>query len=163
MENRIKGKTLDSDLRKIKYNAFYLAPILLSFYKECHIKKDNVLLAFLIFPILFNSSWKQQNVNIRKGSKLEKWVLNNKMPLEGVHDRIKYFSVHTTTVLQFCFDQGWALLDDKNNIVLTDKVLFDANPTKLMVNAEKFNCLIENMSVTQIYSTLGISKLCIQE
>ena len=98
METRNTIKTLDADLRRIKYNAFTLAPILMSFYKECQIAKDNVLLAYLVFPILYSEKWKNfNNIRINRNSRLDVWVLNDKMPLMGLNDRISFFSKYTTT------------------------------------------------------------------
>lgn len=163
MEVKMKGKTLDKDLQKINYNSFILAPILMAFYKDCHVSKDNILLSYLIFPILFSNKWKGLNVKIRKDSKLEKWVLKDQMPIEGLCERIEFFADCTTTALQYCFDQKWAYIDEDSNVILTDNMDWNDNSQRIMHFATKFNCLIAQMSVSQIYSSLGISKLCIHE
>lgn len=163
METRNTIKTLDADLRRIKYNAFTLAPILMSFYKECQIAKDNVLLAYLVFPILYSEKWKNSNnIRINRNSRLEVWVLNDKMPLMGLNDRISFFSKYTTIVLQYCFDQEWAIVDENNNFVVKKKDLKEETTSDMKL-ARNLNHLIQNMTVSQIYSTLGIGKLCIHE
>ena len=78
MEVKMKGKTLNQDLQVIKYNIFSLAPIIMSFYKECYTKQDNILLSYIIIPLVFSRKWNDTLLNTQKRSNLIHWIKENK-------------------------------------------------------------------------------------
>ena len=55
----------------------------------------------------------------------------------------------------------WAFIDDNNNIILTENREWDISPNNNMKSATKINLLFKDMTVTQIYSSLGINKICL--
>lgn len=161
MEVKMKGKTLNQDLQVIKYNIFSLAPIIMSFYKECYTKQDNILLSYIIIPLVFSRKWNDTLLNTQKRSNLIHWIKENKIPIEGLSDRIMFFRDYTSSALQYCFDMKWAFIDDNNNIILTENREWDISPNNNMKSATKINLLFKDMTVTQIYSSLGINKICL--
>lgn len=161
MEVKMKGKTLNQDLQVIKYNIFSLAPIIMSFYKECYTKQDNILLSYIIIPLVFSRKWNDTLLNTQKRSNLIHWIKENKIPIEGLADRIMFFRDYTSSALQYCFDMKWAFIDDNNNIILTENREWDISPNNNMKSATKINLLFKDMTVTQIYSSLGINKICL--
>ena len=79
------------DILKIRNNIFTLTPILASFYSECKQQENNLFLAFVVLPLLFNEEWLGKKQNIRIDSKLTAWVMDNKFKIEGLPSRIDYF------------------------------------------------------------------------
>lgn len=154
-------KTIDKDLQSIRFNAFSLAPLILSFFKECHVSKDNVLLAYLILPLIYSEKWKNLDSRINMNSNIKNWIVQDKMPTNGLSDRMYFFRDFTTTILQYCFDRKWALLDDNNNIAVQNISEWDDSTDTRNKYASKINNLFQGMSVAQIYSSLGIDKLCL--
>ena len=161
MEVKVKGKTLNEDLQVLKYNIFSLAPIILSFYKECCTKQDNVLLSYIIIPLIYSRKWADILLSIQKRSNLVHWIKENKVPVEGLSDRIHFFKNYTTSALQYCFDMKWAFIDDNNNIILTDNKEWDIVQNINMKSAVKINYLFKDMTVAQVYSSLGLGKICL--
>ena len=157
----MKGRTLNEDLQVIRFNIFNLAPIIMSFYKECNVKQDSVLLSYLIIPLICSKKWDENLVSIQRRSNLVHWLRENKIPIEGLSERISFFKSYTTSALQYCFDMKWAYIDADNNIVLTDNKEWDKNQSFNMKTAQKINFLFKEMTVTQIYSSFGISKICL--
>lgn len=144
-----------SEVIKIKYNFFTLAPAMLSFYESCQVKQNNVLLMYLLFPIILNSDWIGERPRIRKDSRLEKWVKNNRIHVEGLPERITTFEHLTETTMQYCIDMGYAYIDE-NNVIVVKK----PSQNRLFVaTAEKLAKLMGESSPAKIYATLGIREL----
>lgn len=154
-------KTIDKDLQSIKYNAFSLAPLLLSFFKECQVSNDNVLLAYLVLPLIYSEKWSCMNYRINSNSDIRNWIVQDKMPTNGLTERMYFFRDFTTTVLQYCFDRKWAVLDSNNNVKVRNIKEWDKPTDTTVKYASKINNLFHGMSVAQIYSSLGIDKLCL--
>lgn len=154
-------KTIDKDLQSIKFNAFSLAPLILSFFKECRVSTDSVLLAYLVLPMIYSEKWSCLGYRINTTSDIRNWIVQGKMPINGLADRMYFFQDFTTTILQYCFDRKWALLDKNNNIKVQNIQEWD-NPTDATNKyASKINNLFQDMTVAQIYSSLGIDKVCL--
>lgn len=154
-------KTIDKDLQSIKFNAFNLAPLFLSFFKECRVSKDNVLLAYLILPLIYSEKWKLLDKRINSKSDVRNWIVQDKMPINGLVDRMYFFQNFTTTILQYCFDRKWALLDDYNNVKIQNVQDWNNLKDSKIKYASKVSILFQDMTVAQIYSSLGIDRLCL--
>lgn len=154
-------KTIDKDLQSIKFNAFSLAPLILSFFKECQVSNDNVLLAYLVLPLIYSEKWSSLNYRINTNSNIGNWIVQDKMPVNGLNERMYFFQDFTTTILQYCFDRKWAVLDSYNNVRVQNVQEWDKPTDATLKYASKINNLFQGMSVAQIYSSLGIDKLCL--
>ena len=80
-----------SEVVKVKYNSFTLAPAMLSYYESCQVKKDNVLLLYLLFPVILNSDWIIRSPIPRRTSRLDSWVKDNRIHIEGLPERMSTF------------------------------------------------------------------------
>lgn len=154
-------KTIDKDLQTIKFNAFSLAPLVLSFFKDCTVSKDNVLLAYLILPMIYSEKWRNLDYGIRTDSDIRNWIMKDKVPTNGLVERLVFFQEFTTTILQYCFDKKWASLDENNNIIVQNILEWNDPSNATMKYVSKINNLFHGMTVAQIYSSLGIDKLCL--
>ena len=146
-----------SDIVKIKYNSFKLAPIVLSYYENCLVKENNILLLYLLFPIVLNRNWIKGSPKVQKRSRLETWVRENKIHLEGLPERICTFQRLSETTLQYCIDMEYAKIDEKNNVIVK------SNPFKgkegCVASAICLTKLIGNSTPAKVYATLGIKNL----
>ena len=147
-----------SDVVKIKYNPFTLAPAMLSYYETCQVKHDNLLLMYLLFPVVLNSDWMAKLPRVQSRSRLETWVKNNQLHIEGLSERMTTFQHLTETTLQYCIDMEYCRVDEKNNVTVV------RNPYKkgyFMDAAIRLTKLLGNSSPAKIYATLGIRELTI--
>lgn len=146
-----------SEVVKIKYNSFNLAPAMLSYYECCQVERDNVLLLYLLFPIVLNSDWINGSPRAQQRSRLESWVRENKIHVEGLPERINTFQHLSETTLQYCVDMDYVEVDAKNNVVLKN------NPFKhkdlFATSAERLMRLFGKSKPAKIYATLGIKEL----
>lgn len=149
---------ITEDIVKIKYNAFTLAPVLLAFYACCHVERDNILLYKLIIPILSSKHARNGALFVRRTSSLSSWIIDDKLDLAGIEERVDCLKTCSLTALQYCFDQGWATVDDKNNVVVSlnselKKVITENYMCK---NAQSLNKLFDNLSVADILLQFGL-------
>lgn len=146
-----------SEVVKIKYNSFTLAPAMLSYYETCKVKQDNVLLVYLLFPVVLNSDWIFKLPRVQKRSRLESWVRDNKLHIEGLPERLSTFQHLSETTLQYCIDMEYAKMDENNNVIVVN------NPYKKKGNfvdsAVRLTTLLGNSTPAKIYATLGIREL----
>ena len=146
-----------SEVVKIKFNSFTLAPVVLSYFENCQVKRDNVLLLYLLFPVVLNSDWINGSPRAQKRSRLESWVKDNKIHIEGLPERIATFRHLSETTLQYCIDMEYASLDDRNNVVV--KVNPYKNKSIYTDSAIRLTRLIGSSSPAKVYATLGIREL----
>lgn len=146
-----------SDVVKIKFNSFVLAPDILSYYENCQVKQDNVLLLYLLFPIVLNSDWIGGSPRVQKRSRLESWVKENKIHVEGLPERIKTFQRLSETTLQYCIDMDYAEVNEKNNVVVKSNPF--QNKGRYTESVIRLTKLIGTSSPAKVYATLGIREL----
>ena len=146
-----------SEVVTIKYNSFNLAPAMLSYYENSQVKQDNILLLYLLFPVVLNQDWIMGSPRVQQRSRLETWVRDNKIHVEGLPERISTFQHLSETTLQYCVDMDYVTVDEKNNVVVKN------NPFKhkdlLTTSAERLTRLIGKSSPAKVYATLGIKEL----
>lgn len=147
-----------SDVVKIKYNSFTLAPAMLSYFETCQVEQDNILMMYLLFPVVLNSDWIFKLPRVQSRSRLESWVKDNKLHIEGLSERMATFQHLTETTLQYCIDMEYVKLDEKNNVTVVK------NPYRkgyFMDAATRLTKLLGKSSPAKIYGTLGIRELTI--
>lgn len=145
----------------IHFNAFTLCPLIISFYKGCRIKGDNILLAYLIPPLLFNVEWQSKLKIIRSTSRLELWSTNKELHLQGIQDRFEFFKSVVTESLQYCFDMKWLSFDENNDIHVGRSKRWHALPVEDMMLKEAASLpkLFNGHTIAEIYVKLGIHQI----
>lgn len=146
-----------SEVVKIKYNSFNLAPAMLSYYEHCQVKRDNILLLYLLFPVVLNSDWIMGSPRAQQRSRLESWVRDNKIHVEGLPERICTFQHLSETTLQYCVDMDYVEVDAKNNVIVKENPFKYKDP--FATSAERLTRLIGKSSPAKVYATLGIKEL----
>ena len=130
---------------------------MLVYYENCQVKKNNILLLYLLFPVILNNTWIKKVPKVQKRSRLETWVRDNKIHIEGLPERIRAFQRLSETTLQYCIDMDYVKIDKNNNVVV------QCNPFKgksyLLVSALNLAKLIDSTMPAKVYATLGIKKL----
>lgn len=150
-----------NDILTIRNNVFTLTPILASFYSECKQKEDNLFLAFIVLPLLFNEEWVEKKQGIRVDSRLQSWVIDNKFRIEGLPSRIGYFHDITIRCLQYAVDMKWLFIDGATVMYNKDKTDWSKSRfyKEQIVNAKNLNKLFKDLSVTDILTILGIKSI----
>lgn len=147
-----------TDVLKIKYNALTLAPAMVAFYEECKVERDNLLLLYLVFPVIINPDWLSRLPKVQSNSRLETWARKNLLYLEGLPDRFVTFKQLSEHTFQYCIDMGYLTITDNNN-VLVIKNIEDQNKTLISKSASRLAKLFSTNTVLKIYSILGIREI----
>lgn len=133
----------------------------MAFYEGCKIEKDNLFLAFIVFPLIFNEKWIAQNPRIIATSKLASWKEDKKLYLQGLPGRVEYFRDITIKCIQYGLDMNWIILEgntitiNKDNSKNWKASQFYSNQQK---SAKAINNLFNGLSVVDIYATLDIKE-----
>lgn len=145
----------------IHYNAFTLCPLIISFYKGCRIKGDNILLAYLIPALLFNTEWQSKLKIIRSTSRLELWSTNKDLHLQGIQDRFDFFKSIVSECLQYCFDMKWLSIDENNDIHVGRSRRWHSLPVDDLMLKEAISLpkLLNGHTIAEIYVKLGIRRI----
>ena len=146
-----------SEVVKVKYNSFTLATAMLNYYENNQVKKDNVLLLYLLFPVILNSDWIIKSPIPRKKSRLDSWVKENRIHIEGLPERITTSQHLSETTLQYCVDMGYVELDEKNNVVVVNNPF--KQKSKFDNSAIRLSRIIGDSSPAKVYATLGMREL----
>lgn len=147
-----------SNIVNIKYNSFTLAPAMLSYYETCQVKQDNVLLMYLLFPVVLNSDWIFKLPRVQKRSRLESWVKDDKLHIEGLPERISTFQNLSETTFQYCIDMQYIIIDDNYNAIVINNPYKKGN---FVDAAKRLTKLLGDSTPAKIYATLGIKELAI--
>lgn len=156
----MESTSLIEDVIRLRYNPFTLAPVMMAFYSNCRVPKNNVILYSIILPLVTSRRWMTQTQRVTKRSKLSHWIDKDLLPLSGVSERIEAWKDLSPATLQYCIDREWAGIDGNNNVVISD--LFDSKVYEndiLFSNASRLGVLLGNMTVEEILLSLGIRNL----
>lgn len=154
-----------NDILIIRNNVFTLTPILVSFYSECKQREDNLFLALVVLPLLFNEEWVEKKQVIRVDSRLQTWVIDNKFRIEGLPSRIDYFQEITIKCLQYAIDMKWLTIDGTTVTFKQDNAVWSKSRfyREQIDNAKNLNKLFKDMSVADILTILGVKDIWKQE
>ena len=154
-----------NDILTIRNNVFTLTPLLVSFYSGCNQKEDNLFLALVVLPLLFNEDWVEKKQVIRVDSRLQTWVIENKFRIEGLPSRIDYFQDITIRCLQYAIDMKWLTIDGTTVTFNNDNSVWSNSKfyREQIDNAKNLNKLFKDMSVADILTILGVKDIWKQE
>lgn len=154
-----------NDILTIRNNVFTLTPILVSFYSECNQKEDNLFLALVVLPLLFNEDWVAKKQVVRVDSRLQMWVIDNKFRIEGLPSRINYFQDITIRCLQYAVDMKWLQINGTTVSYKEGQEELRANRfyKEQIDNAKNLNKLFKDMIVADILTILGVKDIWKQD
>ncbi|WP_165021209.1 three component ABC system middle component [Dysgonomonas sp. ZJ279] len=154
-------KFIDS-ISTIHNNVFSLTPILLSFYTNLKKREKNILLAYLIFPIVFNQECLKELLEFNSNSRLTR-ITTNKKIMAGFQENFEYYKHITNNCLQYAIDCNFIEIDDD----LSVKVKVANNETTNIIDPSLNNSMrlasrlhkIFTLDVLNIYIQFGIKYL----
>lgn len=154
-------KFIDS-ISTIHNNVFSLTPILLSFYTNLKKREKNILLAYLIFPIVFNQECLNELLEFNSNSRLTRITMNKKI-MAGFQENFEYYKHITNNCLQYAIDCNFIEIDND----LSVKVKVANNETTNIIDPSLNNSMrlasrlhkIFTLDVLNIYIQFGIKHL----
>jgi len=143
----------------LRYNAFTMAPVLMSFYLSCTVAHNNVLLFSIILPLISSNKGVKELLRMRKGSRLYAWIKDDKLPMAGFENRMESWKQLSLASFQYSIDMEWCEVDEQNNVKVTDKFKQSEYAQPIHKNAKNLSNLFNGMTVEDIFVTLGIREL----
>lgn len=116
-----------NNIELIQNNVFVLTPILITFYRNMDKRENNILLAYFVFPIVFNQECLNNLKVINAASKLNRIYLNEQY-MTGFSERFEYYKDITNRCLQYAVDCNYIKIESDLSIVVNKEIYSISNP-----------------------------------
>lgn len=142
-------------------NPFLLAPVLISFFKNCSSVENNLLLSYLVFPMTLSKEGQKVLLRLTKKSTLLNLMKDNKILLFRVNASLDDYRQLTNNCIQYCIDNHYLVLHD-NKVTISEDIdtkFTSSSLTEAIKAASKLGSLLSQYEVATIYKFLGVRKL----
>jgi len=147
-------------IHTIYNNPFILTPVLVSFYKNYVGLKNDLLLSYLIFPIVLEQEHIQKIKKVKSNTPLSRFTKDDAF-ISGFYDRLETYRSVTNLCLQYAIDSKYILIDKNMSVkVITDDVFFvDPLLKDALELSNKLYKVFKKINVVNIYQAFGIKEL----
>lgn len=157
------SKYIDS-IYKIYNNPFVLTPLIGSFYEKLEKTPRNILLAYLVLPLVLNSQSKSSLQTIKITSSIHTFIdssdKSKRANIFGLPDGVNRFREMTNQCLQHAIDNCWLKVQDDLSIEFIEKVNNNAENLRQSYKASlNLHKIFKDLDVVTIYRLLGLKKL----
>jgi hypothetical protein len=151
-------KSINS-IYRIYNNPFVLTPLIVKFYEKYEGQKNDILLAYLIFPLVLHEQTGNCLRKARTTSSLHTFR-QEKKNFYGLPQRIEEYKHITNQCLQYAIDNNNIEVDRNLSITVKNpKLDCVANLTIPLKASENFVKIIKDFDIVKIYKELGVKKL----
>lgn len=152
------SKFVDS-IYQIHNNPFVLAPLFVEFFRNIQPKFKNILLAYLVLPLVLHEDSKQSLVHAKTTSSIHTFN-NKKENLFGLHERIRLYKDLTNQCIQYAIDNQMIKINE--NLIV--EVLIKENKTvenlkESLKASSNLHKIFRDLDVVAIYKLLGVKEL----
>ncbi len=154
------SKIVDS-IYKVNNNPFIFAPLIVEFYKYSESRPKDILLSYLILPLVLYETSENSLYYSNTKSSISTFT-RKKENLYGLTNRLNKYKDITNKCIQYLIDNNYLYLDEELivNIVNVDKKLHCVPTLKrALKSSEKLNKVFKDYDVVEIYKLLGIKEL----
>ena len=152
------SKFVDS-IYQIHNNPFVLAPLFVEFFRHIQPKSKNILLAYLVLPLVLHEDSKQSLVGAKITSSIHTFS-NKKKNIFGLQERVRLYKYLTNQCLQYAMDNQMIKINE--NLIV--EVLMIENKTvgnlkeSLKASSNLYK-VFRDLDVVAIYRLLGVKEL----
>ena len=140
-------------------NPFILTPLFHSFYKEISGKPKNVLLSYLLLPLVLPEKSKKFLIRANSRSSILTLV-KDRQRIFGIAERIYEYRELTNACLQNAFDiRSMTLSEDQSISVKNDYSFVELSPHGTLKAASKLGRLFSPFEIAAIFRMLGVKQL----
>lgn len=153
-------------IKRIEYlytlynNIFAYTPLLHSFYEEYIGQHKDILLSYLILPLVLNETSRNKLVKLTARSSLFTFCKYEECII-GLPERIKQYKAVTNDCIQYGVDRGLFTVSDSLHIEvskLENSENFIVNNDKIKA-AKKIAMILKSFDIPTIYRNLGVAEL----
>ena len=144
---------------QIHNNPFVLSPLFVEVFRHIQPMPKNILLAYLVLPLVLHEDSKQSLVRARTTSSIHSFS-KKKENLFGLQERICLYKDLTNQCIQYAIDNQMMKIGD--NLIV--EVLIKENNTvenlkKSLNAASNLHKIFRDLDVVAIYRLLGVKEL----
>jgi hypothetical protein len=152
------GKLVDS-IYQIHNNPFVLAPLFCTSFKEIQTQEKNVLLAYLVLPLVLHEESKKWLINAKSTSSIHSFNKKN-ANISGLPERVQLYKNLTNQCLQYAIDNRIIRINENLTIIVlkTENTTLD-NLEESKKAAAKLYKIFKDLDVVAIYRLLGVKNL----
>jgi len=157
------NKFIDN-VSKIHNNPFVFTPLIVAFYEKIGEKPKNILLAYLILPIVLNERSKQTLQTVRTTSNIHTFMdskdKSKRENVFGLPERIKNYKEITNQCIQHAIDNQWIKVNEDLSIEFLKKVENKVeNLNQSFKASSNLHKIFRDLDVVAIYRLLGVKEL----
>jgi hypothetical protein len=141
-------------------NPFILTPILIAFYKNYVGNKNDVLLSYLVLPIVLEPDHITEIKVINSRTRLSRFTKNREF-MSGFYDRLKAYKGMTNFCLQYAIDSNYIRIDEEMqvHVINQDTLFIEPTLSNALRIANTVPKVFKNINVVNIFKAFGIKEL----
>ena len=140
-------------------NAFLLSPLLKEFYINYHGQDKDILLSYLVLPLVLHENTKITLKKSNVTSSLQTFGRNNDNYF-GLPERVSEYKDITNKCLQYLIENGHIKINDKLSVEVSPKALgCDPSIKESKKSSKNLVKILRDYDIVTIYRLLGIKKL----
>ncbi len=146
-------------VHKVYNNPFLLTPLILSFYKNYSGQPKDILLSYLVLPLILHDSSRAWLKGANKNSSLTTFG-RNRENYYGLPERIEEYKNITNKCIQYAVDKKVIIINNEMQVSLLQSEI--ETPTYLgdsIKAAENIYKIFKNLGIASIYRSLGVKQL----
>lgn len=154
------SRMIDS-IYRVNNNPFIFAPLVMEFYKFTESRPKDILLSYLILPLVLYETSKN-SLNYSNTNSSISTFSRKKENLYGLGSRLNKYKDVTNKCIQYLIDNKYLYLDENLSvkIINSDKKLYCVTSLRSELKSSgKLNKVFKDYSVVEIYKLLGIKEL----
>lgn len=147
------------NIATIHNNVFSLTPMIVSFYTNLKKREKNILLAYLVFPIIFNHECLKELIEFNSNSRLTRITMNKKL-MAGFQENFEYYKQITNNCLQYAIDCKYIEIEEdlSAKVINQDALYIDPSLADNLRLASRLHKIF-TLDVLNIYLAFGIKHL----
>lgn len=146
-------------IHKIFNNSFLLTPLILSFYKKYSGQSKDILLAYLVLPLVLHDNTRAWLEKARTNSSLTTFG-RNRENYYGLPERIEEFKDITNRCLQYAIDKKAIDINSEMQVsILQAEIEYPGFLNDSVKAAENIYKIFKDLDIVTIYRSLGVKQL----
>ena len=137
---------------------FSLANCFIFTYKDMPVKNNNILLAYLVLPLVLYPASLNFLQHANKTSSLLT-LRKNKERIAGLPQRISYYKELTNLCLQYLMDNNLLFVDNDMSVHVNAEMKIPTARTKEELAATKISLIFQDIPIQTVYRQLGVRYL----
>ena len=147
---------LVDNVYKIHNNPFVLTPLIIEFFKHSKQEPKDILLAYLVLPLVLYEKSQHSLVFARSTSSTHTFT-RKKENLFGLPERVERYKGITNQCLQYALDNKIIKINEDLSVEVIEKNIVSIKSLKRALKAsENLHKIFRDLDVVAIYRLLGV-------